>query len=77
MDNNSKKIEDYLITSEPYYEPVGNEISIFESAYQNQLPVLLKGPTGCGKTRFMEHMRKTSANHHQATVPNSVWSVSW
>jgi nitric oxide reductase NorQ protein len=56
MDNNSKKIEDYLITSEPYYEPVGNEISIFESAYQNQLPVLLKGPTGCGKTRFMEHM---------------------
>ena len=33
MDNNSKKIEDYLITSEPYYEPVGNEISIFESAY--------------------------------------------
>ena len=56
MDNNSKKIEDYLITSEPYYQPVGNEISIFESAYQNQLPVLLKGPTGCGKTRFMEHM---------------------
>ena len=56
MDNNSKKIEDYLITSEPYYEPVGNEISIFESAYQNQLPVLLKGPTGCGKTLSLIHI---------------------
>jgi nitric oxide reductase NorQ protein len=35
---------------------VGNEIEIFEAAFRNQLPVLLKGPTGCGKTRFMEHM---------------------
>ncbi|VAW81880.1 Nitric oxide reductase activation protein NorQ [hydrothermal vent metagenome] len=50
------KPEKYFITDEPYYEPVGNEIEIFEAAYKNQLPVLLKGPTGCGKTRFMEHM---------------------
>jgi nitric oxide reductase NorQ protein len=50
------KPEEYFITDEPYYEPVGNEIEVFEAAYQNQLPVLLKGPTGCGKTRFMEHM---------------------
>jgi nitric oxide reductase NorQ protein len=35
---------------------VGNEVALFEAAYKNQLPVLLKGPTGCGKTRFMEHM---------------------
>ncbi|MEK7991525.1 MAG: CbbQ/NirQ/NorQ/GpvN family protein [Thiotrichaceae bacterium] len=48
--------ETYLITQQPYYEPIGNEISLFEAAYQNQLPVLLKGPTGCGKTRFMEYM---------------------
>jgi nitric oxide reductase NorQ protein len=48
--------EDYFIREEPYYEPVGNEIQVFEAAYRNQLPVLLKGPTGCGKTRFMEHM---------------------
>jgi len=50
------KPEEYFITEEPYYEPVGNEIGVFEAAYSNQLPVLLKGPTGCGKTRFMEHM---------------------
>jgi nitric oxide reductase NorQ protein len=50
------KPEEYFITEEPYYEPVGNEIEVFEAAYQNQLPLLLKGPTGCGKTRFMEHM---------------------
>ncbi|MBI4191785.1 MAG: AAA family ATPase [Betaproteobacteria bacterium] len=40
----------------PYYEPQGNEIAIFEAAYRKRLPVMLKGPTGCGKTRFLEHM---------------------
>ncbi|KHD11350.1 ATPase AAA [Candidatus Thiomargarita nelsonii] len=50
------KPESYLIENEPYYEPIGAEIEIFEAAYHNQLPVLLKGPTGCGKTRFMEHI---------------------
>jgi len=50
------KPEEYYIKNEPYYEPVADEIEIFEAAYKNQLPVLLKGPTGCGKTRFMEHM---------------------
>ena len=48
--------EEYFIKDEPYYEPVGDEVSIFEAAYNNGLPVLLKGPTGCGKSRFMEHM---------------------
>jgi len=48
--------EEHYIRSQPYYEPVGNEIAIFEAAYRNRLPVLLKGPTGCGKTRFMEYM---------------------
>jgi nitric oxide reductase NorQ protein len=50
------KPEEYFIEEEPYYEPVGDEIAIFEAAYRNQLPMLLKGPTGCGKTRFMEYM---------------------
>jgi nitric oxide reductase NorQ protein len=50
------KPEEYFITEEPYYEAVGKEIEVFEAAYRNRLPVLLKGPTGCGKTRFMEHM---------------------
>ncbi|MHC1624972.1 MAG: AAA family ATPase [Methermicoccaceae archaeon] len=49
-------IEDYVIEKEPYYVPVGNEVEVFLAAYKNKLPVLLKGPTGCGKTRFIEYM---------------------
>jgi nitric oxide reductase NorQ protein len=40
----------------PYYLPSENEIPLFEAAYQARLPVILKGPTGCGKTRFVEYM---------------------
>src|SRR5262252_2780120 len=40
----------------PYYLPIGDEVEIFSAAYKARLPVLLKGPTGCGKTRFVEHM---------------------
>jgi nitric oxide reductase NorQ protein len=50
------KPQEYRVTEEPYYEPVANEIEIFESAYRNKLAVSLRGPTGCGKTRFMEYM---------------------
>jgi len=47
----------HLSASEtPYYLPIGDEVQIFEAAYKARLPVLLKGPTGCGKTRFVEHM---------------------
>ncbi|MCG8428858.1 MAG: AAA family ATPase, partial [Chromatiales bacterium] len=52
----TKQLNEYFIENEPYYQPVGDEIAIFEAAYKNGLPVLLKGPTGCGKTRFMEYM---------------------
>jgi nitric oxide reductase NorQ protein len=41
---------------EPWYLPIGDEREVFEAAYRARLPVLLKGPTGCGKTRFVEHM---------------------
>jgi nitric oxide reductase NorQ protein len=44
------------LTAEPWYLPVADEVQIFEAAYRARLPVLLKGPTGCGKTRFVEHM---------------------
>jgi len=54
MDISSTEVA--LIKAEPYYEPVADEIELFEAAYHGRLPVLLKGPTGCGKTRFMEHM---------------------
>jgi nitric oxide reductase NorQ protein len=40
----------------PYYEPQGSELALFEHAYRKRMPVLLKGPTGCGKTRFVAHM---------------------
>ncbi|MEX1233500.1 MAG: CbbQ/NirQ/NorQ/GpvN family protein [Roseovarius sp.] len=40
----------------PFYQPTGRECDLFETAYDNGLPLLLKGPTGCGKTRFVEHM---------------------
>ena len=46
----------YFIEKEPYYLKTGSEVSIFESAYNEKLPVMLKGPTGCGKTRFVEYM---------------------
>lgn len=40
----------------PLYQPVGNECDVFEHAWRNRLPLLIKGPTGCGKTRFVAHM---------------------
>ena len=49
-------IDTYRITEEPYYRPLGDEVAIFTAAYQERLPVMLKGPTGCGKTRFIEYM---------------------
>ena len=40
----------------PFYKPIGNECTLFETAFHQQLPLLIKGPTGCGKTRFIAHM---------------------
>ena len=50
------KIEEHIFSAEPFYLNINNEVEIFNKAHQNFLPVLLKGPTGCGKTRFMEYM---------------------
>jgi len=49
-------IEEYRVATEPYYLPIGGEVDLFEAAHSARLPVILKGPTGCGKTRFVEHM---------------------
>ncbi len=49
-------IEDFRIEDEPFYLPVSGEVELFEQAWRSQLPVLLKGPTGSGKTRFVSHM---------------------
>jgi nitric oxide reductase NorQ protein len=52
----ARPFEEFVIIEEPYYIPLGDEVEIFTSAYRARLPVLLKGPTGCGKTRFVEFM---------------------
>src|SRR6185369_7891053 len=49
-------IEKHVVGREPYYLAVGEEVGLFEAAYRGKLPVMLKGPTGCGKTRFIEYM---------------------
>jgi nitric oxide reductase NorQ protein len=49
-------IDQYRIKTEPYYEPVGNELELYSSAYEVRMPMMIKGPTGCGKSRFVEHM---------------------
>ncbi len=53
---NESAIEEVEFSEEPFYLPVGNETTLFQAAYRRRLPLLLKGPTGCGKTRFVEHM---------------------
>jgi nitric oxide reductase NorQ protein len=52
----SMTLDAYYIRTEPYYRASGDEIALFEAAYASRLPVMLKGPTGCGKTRFVEYM---------------------
>ena len=56
MSGRQLRIDEYLIEEEPYYLPTGDEVAIAEAAYQEGAPLLLKGPTGCGKTRFMQYL---------------------
>jgi nitric oxide reductase NorQ protein len=62
-------VEEYVVENEPFYVASADEIDVFEAAYRQRVPVLLKGPTGTGKTRFVEYMAwrlseslKSSAN---------------
>ncbi len=52
----TQAVDFFTADQEPYYLPLADEVEIFRAAYSARLPVLLKGPTGCGKTRFVEHM---------------------
>jgi nitric oxide reductase NorQ protein len=54
--SNQLLLDQYRIPDEPYYRAVGDEITLFSAAYASRMPVMLKGPTGCGKTRFIEYM---------------------
>ena len=64
-----KPFEEYFITQEPYYLPIGDEEKIFYSAYKARLPLLLKGPTGCGKTRFIEFMTYRMGKEMGTSLP--------
>src|SRR5574343_327759 len=48
--------EQSRLSEAPFYAPQGDEVALFEHAWRQRLPLLIKGPTGCGKTRFVEHM---------------------
>ncbi len=48
--------EQYLVRDDPFYRTVADEVTYYEAAYQVRMPVMLKGPTGCGKSRFVEYM---------------------
>ena len=77
----SHMVEEYILSEEPFYLPVGDEIELFQAAYAQKIPILLKGPTGVGKTRFVEYMsyklgkpltkvkrqstKKSSASHNE------------
>lgn len=54
--SNDFDINQYKIDKEPFYQAQGNEIALYETAYKSRMPVMVKGPTGCGKSRFVEHM---------------------
>ena len=66
-------VEDFKITEEPFYLPIKDEVELFETAYERRIPVLLKGPTGAGKTRFVEYMswklHNKNAQSHEEGVP--------
>ena len=55
-DPQADPLADWRVHREPHYQPVGDEVQAFEATYAARLPIVLKGPTGCGKTRFVEHM---------------------
>jgi nitric oxide reductase NorQ protein len=48
--------DQYLVKHEPYYRPVADEVELYSAAFEARMPVMLKGPTGCGKSRFVEYM---------------------
>ncbi len=49
-------MQDFRVEKEPFYLPIQDEVSLFEIAFESKLPLMLKGPTGCGKTRFLSYM---------------------
>lgn len=66
----------YELQDEPYYLPLADEVEVFMAAYEQRLPVLLKGPTGCGKTRFVEYMAHRIYRHGESSIKQPLQTVS-
>lgn len=64
------------MSTDPYYLPIHDEISVFEAAFACRLPVLLKGPTGCGKTRFVEFMAQSLSGKSNNGIPGNLITVA-
>ncbi|HET7528306.1 MAG TPA: hypothetical protein VFK10_20375, partial [Burkholderiaceae bacterium] len=72
----SMKTSNATPPGEPWYLPVADEVAVFEAAWRARLPVLLEGPTGCGKTRFVEHMAwRLFARDGTTPVPSPLVTV--
>ena len=71
MSESEIRLDEHRIIDEPYYEATGHEVQIAEAVYHQGLPLLLKGPTGCGKTRFMQYMawRVSLQNLNDVVLP--------
>ena len=75
-DKKMNELDQYKIAKEPFYQPQTDEIKMYTAAYMNRMPVMLKGPTGCGKSRFVEYMAYkldrpliTAVPYKQLTLP--------
>ena len=66
----------YELQEEPYYLPLADEVEVFMAAYEQRLPVLLKGPTGCGKTRFVEYMAHRIYRHGESSIKQPLQTVA-
>ena len=66
----------YELQDEPYYLPLADEVEVFMAAYEQRLPVLLKGPTGCGKTRFVEYMAHRIYRHGKSSIKQPLQTVA-
>jgi nitric oxide reductase NorQ protein len=69
MTDNELNINQYIIEEEPYYLQVADEIELFRAAYLSKIPVILKGPTGTGKTRFIEYMTYLLGRELNRSIP--------
>lgn len=73
----SEAIKEATMADEPYYLPLADEVAMFQAAYDARLPILLKGPTGCGKTRFIEHMAwRLYQQQRQSTLETPLVTIS-